>query len=52
MLLSHSATNVLNPLLHCTGSRNSSDGWLVAQVKGSGCTDGPLKIMTYLPYKG
>jgi hypothetical protein len=35
-----------------TGSRSKSDGWLVAQVKGSGCTDGPLKIMTYVPYKG
>jgi hypothetical protein len=35
-----------------TGSRSASDGWLVAQVKGSGCTDGPLKIMTYVPYKG
>ena len=35
-----------------TGSRNESDGWLVAQIKGSGCTDGPLKIMTYLPYPG
>jgi hypothetical protein len=35
-----------------TGSRSPSDGWLVAQIKGSGCTDGPLKIMTYVPYKG
>ena len=35
-----------------TGSRNASDGWLVAQIKGSGCTDGPLKIMTYVPYPG
>ena len=35
-----------------TGSRNSSDGWLLAQVKGSGCTDGPLKIETYVPYPG
>jgi hypothetical protein len=35
-----------------TGSRNMSDGWLVAQIKGSGCTDGPLKIMTYVPYQG
>jgi hypothetical protein len=35
-----------------TGSRSASDGWLVAQVQGSGCTDGPLKIMTYVPYKG
>jgi hypothetical protein len=35
-----------------TGSRNASDGWLLAQVKGSGCTDGPLKIMTYVPYQG
>jgi hypothetical protein len=35
-----------------TGSRNGSGGWLVAQVTGSGCTDGPLKIMTYVPYKG
>ena len=36
-----------------TGSRSPSDGWLVAQIKGSGCTDGPLKIMTYLRlYKG
>ena len=35
-----------------TGSRNSSDGWLLAQVKGSGCTDGPLKIQTYVPYPG
>ena len=34
-----------------TGSRSASDGWLVAQVKGSGCTDGPLKIMTYVPYE-
>jgi hypothetical protein len=32
-----------------TGSRNQSDGWLLAQVKGSGCTDGPLKIQTYRP---
>ena len=35
-----------------TGSRSASDGWLAAQVKGSGCTDGPLKIMTYVPYRG
>ena len=35
-----------------TGSRNASDGWLLAQVKGSGCTDGPLKIETYVPYPG
>jgi hypothetical protein len=35
-----------------TGSRSASDGWLVAQVKGSGCTDVPLKIMTYVPFKG
>jgi len=35
-----------------TGSRNASDGWLVAQVKGSGCTDGALKIETYVPYSG
>ena len=35
-----------------TGSRNPSDGWLLAQVKGSGCTDGRLKIMTYVPYRG
>jgi hypothetical protein len=35
-----------------TGSRNPSDGWLVAQVTGSGCTDGPLKIMTFVPYRG
>jgi hypothetical protein len=35
-----------------TGSRNPSDGWLLAQVKGSGCTDGPLKIKTYVPYTG
>jgi hypothetical protein len=35
-----------------TGSRNASDGWLVAQIKGSGCTDGQLKIMTYVPYQG
>jgi hypothetical protein len=35
-----------------TGSRNASDGWLLAQIKGSGCTDGPLKIMTYVPYQG
>jgi hypothetical protein len=35
-----------------TGSRSGSDGWLVAQVKGSGCTDGLLKIETYVPYKG
>lgn len=35
-----------------SGSRSPSDGWLVAQIKGSGCTDGPLKIMTYVPYKG
>jgi hypothetical protein len=35
-----------------TGSRSKSDGWLVAQIKGSDCTDGPLKIMTYVPYKG
>jgi hypothetical protein len=35
-----------------TGSRNSSDGWLLAQVKGSGCTDGPLKIETHVPYPG
>jgi hypothetical protein len=35
-----------------TGSRSATDGWLVAQVKGSGCTDGPLKIMTYVPYRG
>jgi hypothetical protein len=34
------------------GSRNVSDGWLVAQIRGSGCTDGQLKIMTYVPYKG
>jgi hypothetical protein len=26
-----------------TGSRNPSDGWLLAQIKGSGCTDGRLK---------
>jgi len=31
-----------------TGSRNKSDGWLVAQVKGSGCTDGTVKIETYV----
>jgi hypothetical protein len=35
-----------------TGSRNASDGWLLAQIKGSGCTDGALKIMTYVPYQG
>ena len=35
-----------------TGSRSASDGWLVAQIKGSGCTDGQLKIMTYVPYQG
>jgi hypothetical protein len=35
-----------------TGSRNPSDGWLLAQIKGSGCTDGRLKIMTYVPYRG
>ena len=35
-----------------TGSRSASDGWLVAEIKGSGCTDGPLKIMTYVPYQG
>ena len=35
-----------------TGSRSPSDGWLLAQVKGSGCTDGPLKIQTYVPYTG
>jgi len=29
-----------------TGSRSKSDGWLVAQVKGSGCTDGTIKIET------
>jgi hypothetical protein len=40
------------PMRTITGSRNPSDGWLVAQVKGSGCTDGPLKIMTFVPYKG
>ena len=34
------------------GSRNPSDGWLLAQVTGSGCTDGQLKIMTYVPYQG
>jgi hypothetical protein len=31
-----------------TGSRNPSDGWLIAQVKGSGCTDGTVKIETYV----
>jgi hypothetical protein len=31
-----------------TRSRNKSDGWLVAQVKGSGCTDGTVKIETYV----
>lgn len=35
-----------------TGSRNKSNGWLVAHVKGSGCTDGPLKIETYVPFRG
>jgi hypothetical protein len=35
-----------------TGSRNPSDGWLLAQIRGSGFTDGPLKIMTYVPYRG
>jgi hypothetical protein len=34
------------------GSRNQSDGWLLAQLTGSGCTDGPLKIRTYVPYQG
>jgi hypothetical protein len=29
-----------------TGSRSVGDGWLLAEVKGSGCTDGPLKIQT------
>lgn len=29
-----------------TGSRSVGDGWLLAEVKGSGCTDGPLKIET------
>ena len=40
------------PVGTITGSRSSSDGWLLAQVKGSGCTDGPLKIQTYVPYQG
>ena len=40
------------PVGTITGSRNQSDGWLLAQVKGSGCTDGQLKIETYLPYQG
>jgi hypothetical protein len=35
-----------------TGSRSASDGWLVRQVTASGYTDGPLKIQTYVPYKG
>ena len=30
-----------------TGDRESS-GWLVGQVTGSGCTDGPLKIPFYI----
>jgi hypothetical protein len=34
-----------------TGSRSESDGWLVAQIEGSGCTDGLLKIQTYVPYQ-
>jgi hypothetical protein len=40
------------PVGTITGARNQSDGWLLAQVKGSGCTDGPLKIKTYVPYQG
>jgi hypothetical protein len=40
------------PVGTITGSRSQSDGWLLAEVKGSGCTDGPLKIMTYVPYQG
>jgi hypothetical protein len=35
-----------------TGSRSASDGWLTGQVSGSGCTDGPIKIQTYVPYTG
>jgi len=31
-----------------TGTRRAGDGWLLAEVKGSGCTDGPLKIQTAL----
>jgi hypothetical protein len=35
------------PVGTITGSRNQSDGWLLAQVKVAGC-DGPLKILTYV----
>ena len=34
------------------GARSASDGWLLGQISGSGCTDGPLKILTYVPYTG
>ena len=32
-----------------TGSLRAGGGWLLAEVKGSGCTDGPLKIQTARP---
>jgi hypothetical protein len=37
------------PVGTITGSRNVEDGWLLAEVKGSGCTDGRLKIKTEIP---
>jgi hypothetical protein len=32
-----------------TGSHDPSNGVFLAQVSGSGCTDGPLRIMPYTP---
>jgi hypothetical protein len=31
------------PVGTITGSRSQSDGWLLAEVKGSGCTDGSVR---------